>query len=568
MANTSEVVVPDIGDFGDVEVIEVLVKPGDRLEVEGSVVTLESDKATMEIPSPVAGVVSELKTKVGDKVGQGDLLLLVVPDESAEPDAPATQAEPEPAAAPPPSVSAEPPVEASTPAARDAATGAFEIVEVSLPDLGDFHDVDVIELLVKPGDRIAAEESVLTLESEKATMEIPSPQAGVVKETKVAVGDKVNQGQLIMLLEVETQSSDADQVATTADLEESAELAPEPSVPTAPRVPAQPEVRAPGDKAPKPRPVIAKPSDAPIGGAHASPAVRRFARELGVDLMQVRGTAPKSRITKEDVQNFVKQSLSAGGAAAAASTGGVFPLPTAPEIDFGKFGEVETVELGRIKKLSGAHLHRSWLTVPHVTQFDEADITELESFRKAQRPTAEARSVKLTFVPFLMKAVAAAMRRYPHFNASLAPDGQNLILKKYLHLGVAVDTPNGLVVPVIRDVDQKGLFDLAGELGEISHKAREGRLAPGDMQGGCLSISSLGGIGRSQFVPIVNAPEVAILGISRATMKPVWDGEAFAPRLIMPFSLSYDHRVIDGVEGVRFTTYLGELLGDIRRLLL
>jgi pyruvate dehydrogenase E2 component (dihydrolipoamide acetyltransferase) len=391
-------------------------------------------------------------------------------------------------------------------------------------------------------------------------MEIPTPEAGVVREVKVAVGDKVNQGQLILLLEVAAPGA-------PASMDDSAELAPEPAVPTPPRLPPEPPPRAPGEKAPQARPVIARPSDAPQGRAHASPAVRRFARELGVDLMQVRGSAPKGRITKDDVQEFVKRAL-AGGAPAAAPSGLPLQLPAAPEVDFSKFGEVETVPLGRIKKLSGAHLHRSWLGVPHVTQFDEADITELEDFRKAQKAAADRAGIKLTFMPFLMKAVAAAMREYPQFNASLAPDGENLILKKYLHLGVAVDTPNGLVVPVLRDVDRKGVFELARELGEISQKARDGKLAPADMQGGCLSISSLGGIGGTQFAPIVNAPEVAILGVSRAAMRPVWDGAAFAPRLIMPFSLSYDHRVIDGAEGVRFTTFLAGLLADIRRLLL
>ena len=564
MAHNSEVVVPDIGDFSDVEVIEVLVAPGDRLKVEDSIVTLESDKATMEIPSPVAGVVRELKVKVGDKITQGDLLLLLEADEEEAP-APDASTPPEvlPDAAPADPPERVPSGEIAAPAPTPAgATEAVEVEEIRLPDLGDFHDVEVIELLVQPGDRIAAEDSVLTLASEKATMEIPSPKAGLVQATKVAVGDKINQGQVIMLLEVASGSADAGQAGASAAAQEPAESVFEPAAP------AEPGGRAPGDKAPQPRPVIAKPSDAPRSGAHASPAVRRFARELGVDLTRVRGTAAKSRITKDDVQNYVKQSLSTGGAVAPSGAGGVFQLPSVPEIDFSQFGDTETVALGRIKKLSGSHLHRSWLTVPHVTQFDQADITELEDFRQAQQAAAEKEGVKLTLMPFLLKAAAAAMRVYPQFNASLAPDGERLIVKKYLHLGVAVDTPNGLVVPVIRDVDRKGLFDLAAELGELSQKARDSKLSPRDMQGGCLSISSLGGIGGSQFAPIVNAPEVAILGISRAATQPVWDGKAFAPRLIMPFSLAYDHRVIDGAEGVRFTTFLSGLLGDIRRLLL
>ena len=324
----------------------------------------------------------------------------------------------------------------------------------------------------------------------------------------------------------------------------------------------------PGEKEPLRPPVLARPSDAPRGRAHASPGVRRFARELGVDLFYVPGSGPKGRIIKEDVQAYVKRTLSEGKPVAAPSAGGGLQLPAMPAVDFTKFGEVEEKELGRIKKLSGTHLHRSWLNVPHVTQFDEADITELEGFRKAQKDEAARAEVKLTFMPFLMKAVCKALANYPQFNSSLSADGEKLILKKYVNIGVAVDTPNGLVVPVVRDVDKKGIFDLARDLGELSAKARAGKLAPGDMQGGCISISSLGGIGGTQFTPIVNAPEVAILGISRAEMKPKWDGRDFAPRLMMPFSLSYDHRVIDGAEGVRFTTYLAQLLGDIRRLLL
>ena len=560
MGKTTEVFLPDIGDFKDVEVVELLVGPGDHVAAETSILTLESDKATMEIPAPQAGVVKELKVGVGQKINKGDLLLLLDADEAPGDEAAAPATVTEPAAPAPAAPEPEPPA-APPAAAPESPAPATELKEIRLPDLGDFKEVDVIELMVKPGDRIAAEDSILTLESEKATMEIPAPESGVVRELKVAVGDKVSHGQLVLLLEVAAE-------AAASSMDDSVELAPEPAVPTAPRLPAEPPARAPGEKAPQPRPVIARPSDAPQGRAHASPAVRRFARELGVDLMQVRGSALKGRITKEDVQDFVKRALAGGAPAAPAAAGQPFQLPAAPEIDFSRFGETETVPMGRIKRLSGTHLHRSWLSVPHVTQFDEADITELEAFRKQQKAAAEQQGVKLTFMPFLMKAVAAAMREYPQFNASLAPDGENLILKKYLNLGVAVDTPNGLVVPVVRDVDRKGVFELAGELGEISRKAREGKLAPGDMQGGCLSISSLGGIGGTQFTPIVNAPEVAILGVSRADTRPVWNGAEFVPRLIMPFSLSYDHRVIDGAEGVRFTSFLAGLLADIRRLLL
>lgn len=436
--------------------------------------------------------------------------------------------------------------------------------EIRVPDIGDFSGVEVIEILVAPGNTIKADDSLITLESDKASMEIPSPQAGVVREIKLKVGDKVKRGDLILLLD-----SAAETAETQAPPPPAAEEAEPKMAPPAPEAATNEAVdppRLPGDKAPQ-RPPF--PGGVPLPGrrAHASPAVRRFARELGVDLATVTGSGPKGRITKEDVQNHVKKRL-AGGAPPAATAAMPFPLPAAPEIDFGKFGEIETKPLGRIKKISGAHLQRAWLSIPQVTQFDEADITELEAFRKGQQKEAEKRGLKLTFMPFLLKAVAKTLRALPQFNASLAADGENLVLKKYVHIGVAVDTPNGLVVPVLRDVDKKGIYDLATELMAISDKARAGKLTPGDLQGGCFSISSLGGIGGTQFTPIVNAPEVAILGVSRSAMKPVWDGQAFQPRLLLPLALSYDHRVIDGAEGVRFTTLLAGLLGDIRRLLL
>ena len=426
-----------------------------------------------------------------------------------------------------------------------------KVTEVTLPDIGDFKDVEVIEVLVSPGDHIEAEDSLITLESDKASMEIPSPVAGTVKEMKVKVGDTINQGDPIAVVEAEERAP-----------AETAPVAPPPVEPP----PPSPPPPAPGEKKAKPLPVAPTPADMPAKKAHASPAVRRFARELGVNLGQVQGSGPKGRITKDDVQAFVKSALAGGQPAAAAGAG--FSLPSMPEVDFSQFGEIEETELGRIKKISGKHLHRSWITVPHVTQFDEADITALEAFRKEMKAEAEKQEIRLTFMPFLLKACVAALQRFPQVNASLSPDGEKLILKKYFHIGVAVDTPNGLMVPVLRDVDRKGIYELAGELMEISGKAREGKLAPGDLQGGCFTISSLGGIGGTQFTPIVNAPEVAILGVSRAQMKPVWNGSEFEPRLIMPFSLSYDHRVIDGAEGVRFTSYLGGLLSDIRRLLL
>ena len=424
------------------------------------------------------------------------------------------------------------------------------IIEIALPDIGDFKDVEVIEVLVSAGDNIGVDDSLITLESDKASMEIPSPAAGVVKEVKVSVGDIINEGDLLVLLAEDDQPAETAPVAPPKPLDTQ-------STPPPP---------APGEKKAKPLPIAPTRDDMPPGRkAHASPGVRRFARELGVDLSRVTGSGPKGRITKDDVQSFVKGALSGGKTA---SAGGSLALPSMPEVDFSKFGETEEVDLSRIKKISGAHLHRSWITVPHVTQFDEADITELEAFRKSHKDEALKKDVRLTFMPFLMKAVEAALREFPSVNSSLSADGEKLILKKFINIGVAVDTPNGLVVPVIRDVDQKGVYDLARELMEISAKARDGKLGPADMQGGCFTISSLGGIGGTQFTPIVNAPEVAILGVSRASMKPVWNGKKFKPRLVMPYSLSYDHRVIDGAEGVRFTTWLGSLLSDIRRLVL
>jgi pyruvate dehydrogenase E2 component (dihydrolipoamide acetyltransferase) len=552
-----EVLLPDIGDFHDVEIIEILVQPGDRVEVEDPLITLESDKASMEIPSPQAGVVGEINVALGDKINQGDLLLVLETVEAGAAQAPEVEAAELSEDAPPAveEAAAEPEPETQ----REASAPGGEAVDeqVLLPDIGDFKDVEIIEILVAPGDTVAVEQSLLTLESDKATMEIPTPIAGTVKVLAVGIGDKVNQGDPIATI------TRAGAAAPAPATEQAAAPAEQPSAPEPVEV-----TRAAGEKEPLRRPVLARPSDAPRGKPHASPGVRRFARELGVDLGYVTGSGPKGRIVKEDVQDFVKRSLAEGAPPTGAAVGGALQLPGMPEVDFSKFGDIEEQELGRIKKLSGAHLHRAWLNIPHVTQFDEADITELEAFRKAQKDEAAKAEVRLTFMPFLMKALCKALDAYPQFNASLSADGEKLVLKKYMHIGVAVDTPNGLVVPVIRDVDRKGVFDLARDLGEMSAKARAGKLGPSDMQGGCLSISSLGGIGGTQFTPIVNAPEVAILGVSRAEMQPKWNGSEFAPRLIMPFSLSYDHRVIDGAEGVRFTSYLRQLLGDIRRLLL
>lgn len=439
-------------------------------------------------------------------------------------------------------------------------------IEVKVPDIGDFKEVGVIELLVAPGDRVEKETSLITVESDKATMEIPSPAAGVVKELKIKLGDKVAEGSLILILEEDNGGA--------ASVPKAAE-APAPAAPVPRAQPPAPAAAAPvpsADHVPliKPDPVPAEPQEATVSKPHASPSIRVFARELGVDLGKVKGSGPKGRITREDVQAFVKGALSGvKPAAAQAASGGLpFNLPELAVVDFAKFGPIETRPLSRIKKISGAFLHRNWISIPHITQFDEADITELESFRKANTAETEKQGFKLTMLAFLIKASVTALRQFPEFNASLDKSGENLIVKKYFHIGVAVDTPEGLVVPVIRDADRKGVFDLARELAEVSKLAKDKKLKPGDMQGGTFSISSLGGIGGTLFTPIINAPEVAILGVSRSVMKPVWNGKEFTPRLVLPLSLSYDHRVIDGAAGARFTTYLVSVLSDIRRSLL
>jgi len=428
--------------------------------------------------------------------------------------------------------------------------------EILLPDIGDFADVEVIEVLVSEGDQVEAEQSLLTLESDKASMEIPTPYAGVIKQVSISLGDIINKGDVLALIDVSSDAAAEDKPPAT-------QSAPEAEAKVEKAAVAAKTERPAGEKRMK-APPAAPVKDSGLK-SHASPAVRRFARELGVDLSQISGSGAKNRIVKDDVQNFVKQSLAGSGAATAS---GSLALPATPLIDFSQFGEIEEKPLSRIKKISGKHLHGSWLNIPHVTQFDEADISELEDFRKQQKEIAARQDIKLTFMPFLLKACAHALIKMPEVNSSLSADGENLILKKYINLGVAVNTPKGLVVPVIRDVETKGIMQLAAELMQVSGKAREGKLAPADMQGGSFTISSLGGIGGTQFAPIVNAPEVAILGVSRAAMKPVWDGKEFQPRLIMPFSLSYDHRVIDGVQGVSFTTLLSSLLTDIRQWIL
>jgi len=450
-------------------------------------------------------------------------------------------------------------------------------VEVKVPDIGDFKDVEVIEVLVKPGDAVDKEQSLVTLESDKATMEIPSPEAGVVKALKLKLGDKVSEGALILLLEAGEGGADAQaapKAAAAAPPAASSESAAAPAraAQVAPP-PARSEIsdEVPPLPATHGRPVPRMPRDETVSKPHASPSVRRFARELGVDLTRVQGSGPKGRIMHADVQGFVKATLAgAAPAGGGAPAGSVLPfeLPAWPEVDFAKFGPVESKKRSRIQKLSGANLHRNWISIPHVTQFDAADITELEAFRKSNTAETEKRGFKLTMLAFLIKASVTALKQYPQFNAALEKSGENLIIRRYYHIGVAVDTPDGLVVPVIRDADRKGVFDLAKELGDISKLARDKKLKPGDMQGGTFSISSLGGIGGTAFTPIINAPEVAILGVSRSSMQPVWDGKAFAPRLMLPLSLSYDHRVIDGAAAARFTSYLASVLSDIRRSLL
>jgi len=422
-----------------------------------------------------------------------------------------------------------------------------DVIEVKVPDIGDYRNVPVIEVLVKPGDAVQPEDPLVTLESDKATMDVPAPRAGTVKDIKVRVGDKVSEGAVVLMLETAAAS---------------AVIVARPSSPPAAAKPMAPPPSTTAIVAPS-APRVAPPEPAPTGGGlvHASPSVRRFARELGVDLTRVAGSGPKQRILKEDVQAFVKSEL-------AQPRGGGLPfnLPPPPQVDFAKFGAVRMEALTRIKKLSGGHLHRNWLSIPHVTQHDEADITELEAFRKQRAEEVRKQGIRFTPLVFLLKASVLALKHYPQFNASLAPDGENLILKEYYHIGVAVDTPQGLVVPVIRDVDKKELLDLARELGEVSARMRDGKIHPSDLQGGCFSISSLGGIGGTMFTPIINAPEVAILGVSKAQIKPVWDGKQFMPRLMMPLSLSFDHRVIDGAQGARFLSYLGSTLSDIRQL--
>ena len=551
---TTELIrVPDIGT-GEGEVIEILVGVGDQIEAEQGLLTLESDKASMEIPAPKAGIVKSLKIKLGDRLQEGDELLeLEVDSAAAEPD---TAVE-EPAAAP---TTEAPAAEAPAPAAPAEAATTTRIKDVEVPDIGSAGKAQVIELLIQAGDTVEEEQSLLTLESDKASMEIPSPVSGTVIEVLAKLNTDVTEGDLICRIEVTETAIQAPAEAEPVPATSQPAAQPQP----APAPEAQQEIAGgPASVAPASKPEVCKPGDA---GAcvHAGPAVRKLAREFGVDLGRVSPTGPHQRILKEDVQLFVQQRLSQP---AAESRGGMGIEPI-PEVDFSRFGEVETVPMTRLQQIGAANLHRSWLNIPHVTQHESADITELEAFRKAQAGVAEKAGTKLTVLPFLLKACAYLLQEMPEFNSSLAPSGTELIRKKYVNIGFAVDTPDGLLVPVIRDVDQKSLLQLATEAAELADKARNKKLGADQMQGGCFTISSLGHIGGTGFSPIVNAPEVAILGVSRASMQPVWDGSDFAPRLMLPLSLSYDHRVINGAAACRFTRRLADILGEIRSMLL
>ena len=553
-----DIQVPDIGDFDEVTVIELLVKPGDTVAAEQSLITVESDKASMEIPCSAAGVVKELKVKLGDKVKQGSIVLTLEGEGAAA--APAAAAEaPAPAAAP--AAAAPAPTPAPAAAAPAAASGPME---VHVPDIGDFKDVVVIELLAKAGDTIKAEQSLVTVESDKASMEIPSPAAGVLKELKVKLGDKLNIGDLLAIMEGTGAPAAAAAPAPAAAAPAAA--APTPAASAAPTAAAA--------SAPVP---AHDPTSAPQGSLpHASPSVRKYARELGVPLAEVKGSGPKGRITQDDVQGFTKSvmagdvrtqaQVSKAPAAASGGGGGGLDLLPWPKVDFSKFGPTERKEMSRIKKISGANLLRNAIMIPAVTNHDDADITDLEAFRVSTNKENEKSGAKVSMLSFLIKASVAALKKFPEFNSSI--DGDALIYKQYFHIGFAADTPNGLMVPVIKDADKKGILQISQEMGELAKKARDGKLSPAEMSGACFTISSLGGIGGRYFTPIINAPEVAILGVCKSRMEPVWDGKAFQPRLMQPLSLTWDHRVIDGAAAARFNAFLGQVLADFRRILL
>ena len=559
-----EIKVPDIGDFAEVTVIELMVMPGDTVRAEQSLITVESDKASMEIPSSHAGVVKELRVQLGDKVKEGSLVLML--EVAGATAAPAAAASSESKPAPGPVFASDSaPVSAAIVPPAAVSKGP---VEVRVPDIGDFKDVTVIEVLVKPGDAIRLEQSLITVESDKAAMEIPASAAGVLKELKVKVGDKVNIGDLLAILEG----------VALAATPVAAPVAAVAAVASAPVAAATPALAAPAAATPAVASPLHTPGAAPLGLPHASPSVRKFARELGVPLAEMKGSGPKGRITEADVQAFTR-SVMAGAVqtaaiaaqvkpavAAAANDGAGLGLIPWPKVDFAKFGAIERKEMSRIKKISGANLLRNAIMIPAVTNHDDADITDLEAFRVATNKENEKSGVKVTMLAFLIKACVAALKKYPEFNSSL--DGDALIYKQYYHIGFAADTPNGLMVPVIKDADKKGIFQISQEMSDLAKKARDGKLSPAEMSGASFTISSLGGIGGRYFTPIINAPEVAILGVCKSTMAPVWDGKAFQPRLMLPLSLTWDHRVIDGAAAARFNVYLSQILGDFRRVLL
>jgi pyruvate dehydrogenase E2 component (dihydrolipoamide acetyltransferase) len=556
-----DVKVPDIGDFDEVAVIELLVKVGDTVKAEQSLITVESDKASMEIPSSTAGVVKELKVALGDKVKQGSVVLVV--EAAGEAAAAPAAAAPAPAAAAAPAPVPAAPAAAPAPAPA-AAAGPLE---VRVPDIGDFKDVAVIEVLVKPGDKISVEQSLITVESDKASMEIPSSAAGVLKELKVKIGDTVNIGDLLAILEGAATSAAPAAAPAPAP---AAAVASVPAAPAAAPASLVATASAPAAAAPAHNPT----ATAPLGLPHASPSVRKFARELGVPLEEVKGSGPKGRIVLDDVQSFTKAVMAgatqtkaqAAKAPASGGDGAGLGLIPWPKVDFAKFGPIERKEMGRIKKISGANLLRNAVMIPAVTNHDDADITDLEAFRVATNKENEKSGVKVTMLAFLIKACVAALKKFPEFNSSI--DGDALVYKQFWHIGFAADTPNGLMVPVIKDADKKGVLQISQEMGELAKKAREGKLSPAEMSGATFTISSLGGIGGRYFTPIINAPEVAILGVCKSTMEPVWDGKAFQPRLMLPLSLTWDHRVIDGAAAARFNVYLGQILSDFRRVLL
>jgi len=568
--STIDITIPDIGDFHDIPVIEVLVKPGDRVALDDSLVTLESDKATMDVPSPAAGTVQSVVVKPGDKVSAGTLVLTLEAGDAAPRSAPVmgTASNPTPAENATPAPRGEK-GRADAPGEGASATPpAGQTIEVRVPHIGDFHDVPVIEVFVKPGDIVKPDDPLVTLESDKATMEVPSPIGGVIEGVRVSVGQRVSEGAPIVSLKTPQTGAEPASRAMPPSHPADSDLA-TPAIASA-KTDATPSKGNGSSPAAVSSAPASESNEARGGSAHASPSVRRYARELGADISRIAGSGPKGRILESDVQAFIKRALGAGDVAERStgpSRGGALDLLPWPTPDFAKFGPVEAVPLSRIRKISGANLARNWVMIPHVTQFDDADITELEALRVTLNREYEKAGVKITMLAFLIKAAVAALRKFPDFNASLDARGETLLRKGYFNIGFAADTPNGLVVPVIKGVDGKGVATIAREMAELSAKAREGKLAAPDMQGGCFSVSSLGGIGGTAFTPIVNAPEVAILGVSKSAMKPVWDGNAFVPKLMLPLSLSYDHRVIDGAAAARFTAYFASVLADFRRVL-